>query len=116
MIVLGRFLLAMAGATLAYLLAAVALDPRAALSDRSPRPPRAAVSARLGELGLDGPLPRRYFGWSSGVVRGDFGSTLEGTPVGGGLWRRAGVSLRLVVGGFVLGTVGGVGLGWLGAL
>jgi peptide/nickel transport system permease protein len=68
------------------------------------------------ELGLDGPLPRRYAGWASGVLRGDFGSTLDGTPVRGELWRRAGVSLRLVAGGFVLGTVGGVLLGWLGAL
>jgi peptide/nickel transport system permease protein len=116
MVVLGRVLLAVAGASLAYLLAAVALDPRAALSDRSPRPPAAAVSARLTELGLDGSLPRRYAGWASGVVRGDFGSTIEGTPVRGELWRRAGVSLRLVAGGFVLGTVGGVLVGWLGAL
>jgi peptide/nickel transport system permease protein len=116
MVVLGRVLLAVAGASLAYVLAAVALDPRAALSDRSPRPPSAVVDVRLGELGLSGPLPRRYAAWASGVVRGDFGETLEGTPVGGELWRRAGVSLRLVVGGFVLGTVGGVLLGSLGAL
>jgi peptide/nickel transport system permease protein len=116
MVVLGRVLLAVAGASLAYVLAAVALDPRAALSDRSPRPPRAVVDARLGELGLLGPLPRRYGVWASGVVRGDFGETLEGTPVGGELWRRAGVSLRLVVGGFVLGTAGGVLLGSFGAL
>src|SRR4051812_36365712 len=104
MVVLARVLLAVAGASLAYLLAAVALDPRAALSDRSPRPPAAAVSAQLRELGLVGPLPRRYAGWASGVVRGDFGATLDGTPVGGELWRRAGVSLRLVAGGFLLGT------------
>jgi peptide/nickel transport system permease protein len=116
MVVLGRVLLAVAGASLAYLLAAVALDPRAALSDASPRPPRAAVVARLDELGLDGPLPRRWAGWVSGVARGDFGETLGGAPVGGELWRRAGVSLRLVAAGFTLGTVGGVLLGWSGAL
>lgn len=116
MVVLGRVLLAVVGASLAYLLATVALDPRAALSDRSPRPPRAAVDARLGELGLDGPVPRRFAGWASGVFRGDFGETLEGAPVGGELWRRAGVSLRLVAGGLLLGTVGGVLLGSLSAL
>jgi len=116
MVVLGRVLLAVAGASLAYLLAAVALDPRAALADRSPRPPPAAVDARLGELGLSGSLPRRYVMWAEGVSRGDFGETLSGAPVGGELWRRAGASLRLVLAGFVLGTAGGVLLGSLGAL
>jgi peptide/nickel transport system permease protein len=113
---MGRVLLAVVGASLAYVLAGAALDPRAALTDRYPRPAPAAVSARLRALGLEGPLPRRYARWASGVVRGDFGETLDGTPVGAELGRRALVSLRLVAGGFTLGTVGGVLLGWLGAL
>jgi peptide/nickel transport system permease protein len=112
---LGRILLAGAGASLAYLLAAVSLDPRAELSDRSPRPPQAAVTARLGELNLDGPLPRRYVTWVSGVARGDFGETLDGAPAGAELQRRALVSLRLVAAGAVLGTFGGVLAGALGA-
>jgi peptide/nickel transport system permease protein len=94
----------------------VALDPRAALSDRSPRPPRAAVDARLRELGLAGSVPRRYARWVSGVARGDFGETLSGAPAGDELWRRAGVSLRLVACGFTLGTAGGVVLGSVAAL
>jgi peptide/nickel transport system permease protein len=112
---LGRILLAGAGASLAYLLAAVSLDPRAELSDRSPRPPQAAVTARLAELNLDGPLPRRYVTWVSGVARGDLGETLDGAPAGAELQRRALVSLRLVAAGAVLGTFGGVLAGALGA-
>ena len=112
---LGRILLAVAGASLAYLLAAVSLDPRAELSDRSPRPPQAAVTARLGELNLDGPLPRRYLTWVSGVAHGDFGETLDGAPAGPELGRRAWVSLRLVAVGAVLGTFGGVLAGAVGA-
>jgi peptide/nickel transport system permease protein len=112
---LGRILLAGAGASLAYLLAAGALDPRAELSDQSPRPPQAAVTARLGELNLDGPLLRRYLTWVSGVARGDFGETLDGASAGAELGRRASVSLRLVAAGAVLGMFGGVLAGALGA-
>jgi peptide/nickel transport system permease protein len=117
MFVLFRWVvLALAGASLAYLLAAVALDPRASLEDRRPRPPQTAVEARLGELGLSGPVLGRYAAWAAGVARGDFGETLEGAPVGDSLRRRAGVSLRLVTAGAMLGTVGGVLLGAFGAL
>jgi peptide/nickel transport system permease protein len=42
------------------------------------------------------------------VVHGDFGDTLAGVPVRGELRRRAGVSLRLVTAGALLGTAGGV--------
>jgi peptide/nickel transport system permease protein len=111
----GRIVLAGTGATLAYLLAAVALNPRAELEGRSPRPPQAAVSARLGELNLDGSLPRRYATWISGVARGDFGETLDGASAGAELRRRAGVSLRLVAAGAILGTLGGVLAGALAA-
>jgi peptide/nickel transport system permease protein len=111
----GRIVLAGAGASLAYLLAAVSLHPRAELEGRSPRPSQAAVSARLGELNLDGPLLRQYLTWVSGIARGDFGETLDGASVGAELGRRAGVSLRLVAAGAMLGTFGGVLAGALGA-
>lgn len=113
----GRLLLAVAGASLAYLLAATCLDPRAELEGGSPRPPQAVVQARLHGLGLDGrtPLFRRYATWASGVARGDFGETLDGSPVGGELRRRLGVSLRLVVAGATLGTLGGMLAGAYGA-
>jgi peptide/nickel transport system permease protein len=106
----GRMVLAVAGAGLAYLLAAVSLHPRAALESRSPRPPEAVVTARLRELNADDRVPplRRYATWMTGVARGDFGSTLDGAPVGDELQRRAGVSLRLVTAGALLGTAGGV--------
>jgi peptide/nickel transport system permease protein len=106
----GRLLLAAAGASLAYLLAAASLDPRVELEGGSPHPPRAAVQARLRELNLDDrvPLAHRYATWAAGVARGDLGETLDGAAVGDELRRRAGVSLRLMAGGAALGTLGGV--------
>jgi ABC-type dipeptide/oligopeptide/nickel transport system permease component len=113
----GRALLAVAGACLVYLLAAVCLDPRAELSARSPRPSPAAVSAYLRARGLDDRVPplRRCAVWAAGLARGDLGATLDGTPVRRELLRRSAVSLRLVIAGAVPGFAGGVVLGALGA-
>lgn len=120
--VLGRLanhlVLAALGMSLAYLLAAAALDPRTGYEGRAPRPPDAVVDARLDALNLNDrtPLAERYRTWLSGVVRGDFGRTWDGEPVGAELRRRLGVSLRLLVLGAVLGTVLGVFLGAYAAM
>lgn len=113
-----RLVLGVLAGSLAYLLAAAALDPRAGYEDRSPRPPEAVVDARLAALNLDDrtPLAARYLTWGAGVVRGDFGRTLDGVPVDAELWRRLGVSLRLVLPGAVLGCVLGVLLGACAAI
>ena len=50
------------------------------------------------------------------MVRGDFGTTIAGQPVSDELWRRIGVSLRLLVIGSVVGTVIGVVVGAWGAI
>ncbi|PQM48974.1 Putative peptide transport permease protein [Mycobacterium talmoniae] len=49
-------------------------------------------------------------------MRGDFGVTVAGQPVGAELGRRIGVSLRLLIVGSVVGTLIGVGLGAWGAI
>ncbi|XRQ03489.1 ABC transporter permease [Actinomadura welshii] len=105
--------LAVLATSLAYLLAAAALDPRAGYEDRTPRPPAAVVDARLTALNLNDrtPLARRYLTWAGGVLRGDFGRTRDGEPVNAELRRRLGVSLRLMLPGAVLGCVLGVLLG-----
>jgi peptide/nickel transport system permease protein len=114
----GRVVLAVAGASLAYLLAAAALDPRAAIEEQIPRPPGPAVDARLAQLGLDPrkPLPEQYLTWAYAALRGDLGRSLDGAPVAGELRRRAGVSMRLLTGGALLGTLGGVLAGTVGAV
>ncbi|MFI0409766.1 ABC transporter permease [Actinomadura sp. 3N508] len=109
----GRLALAVLAMSLAYALAAAALDPRAGLEGRAPRPPEAVVDARLTALNLNDrePLADRYLTWTAGVVRGDFGRTWDGEAVNAELWRRLGVSLRLLAPGAVLGSVVGVLLG-----
>lgn len=97
----------------AYLLAAVALDPRAGYEGRASPPPEAVVDARLTALNLNDrtPLADRYLTWAGGVLRGDLGRTWDGEPVGPELRRRLGASLRLMLPGAALGCVLGVLLG-----
>ncbi|MFC6881100.1 MULTISPECIES: ABC transporter permease [Actinomadura] len=109
----GHAVLAVLAASLAYLLAAAALDPRADFEDRAPRPPASAIDAELSRLNLNDrtPVLRRYRTWAGGVARGDFGRTWQGEPVNAEMWRRTWVSLRLLLPGAVLGCVLGVLLG-----
>ncbi|MFJ4923052.1 ABC transporter permease [Streptomyces sp. NPDC088725] len=95
---------------LSYLLAAVALDPRAYFQDRIPPPPPAMIDAQLSTLGLNDhtPLADRLWRWFTGAVHGDLGRTIDDTSVTAELGRRLGVSTRLLLAGTVLGTVVGI--------
>ncbi|MEV4086709.1 ABC transporter permease [Nonomuraea fuscirosea] len=110
--------LVMLAASLAYLVAATALDPRSNYADRTPKPPPAAVDAQLDALNLNDrtPLLQRYATWAGGVLRGDFGKTVAGAPVDEELKRRMGVTFRLVILGLLCGSLLGVFVGALAAV
>jgi peptide/nickel transport system permease protein len=101
---------------LTFCLTSLAFSPLDSLLQRSPRPPQAVIDAKAAELGLNKPIPLRYTHWASHAVHGDFGATVTGQPVSGELWRRIGVSLRLLVIGSVAGTIIGIVLGAWGAI
>ncbi len=101
---------------LTFCLTSVTFAPLDALMQRNPRPPQSVIDAKATELGLDKPIPARYAQWASHAVRGDFGVTVNGQPVSADLWRRVGVSLRLLIVGSVAGTVIGVVAGAWGAI
>jgi peptide/nickel transport system permease protein len=101
---------------LVFLLASFQFDPLENLESRNPRPPQSVIDAKRVELGLDKPVLEQYAHWAAGAIRGDFGVTIGGQPVSEELWRRIGVSLRLLVIGSVVGTVIGVVAGAWGAI
>ncbi len=101
---------------LTFALASWSFNPLDNLEGRNPRPPQAVIDAKAAELDLDKPIAVRYVHWVSGAVHGDFGTTIAGQPVSDELWRRIGVSLRLVFIGSVLGTLIGVAVGAWGAV
>lgn len=97
----------------AYFLAATQLNPRSRYEGRNPPPPEAVVDAALDELNLNDktPVTTRFVRWAGGIVRGDFGRTIEGGSVNDEIGRRMWVSLRLLLLGSILGTLLGVGTG-----
>lgn len=101
---------------LTFCLTSVAFKPLDSLLQRNPRPPQAVIDAKAHALGLDEAIPIRYAHWASHAVRGDFGKTVTGQPVGESLWRRVGVTLRLLVIGSLVGTVAGIAAGAWGAI
>ncbi len=110
---LNYLVLIVVATSLAYMLAASALDPRSNYEGRNPPIPPAVVDARLTDLNLNDrtPLFERYLTWAGGLARGDFGKTVAGGSVGDDLGRRIGVTLRLITIGLILGSVTGVLIG-----
>jgi peptide/nickel transport system permease protein len=101
---------------LTFALASLTFNPLAPLSERNPPVPAAVIEAKRAELRLDEPIPQRFVLWMADAVRGDFGTTITGTPISDQLVSRAGVSLRLFLVGTVLGIVVGVVVGVAGAV
>jgi peptide/nickel transport system permease protein len=116
---LANYLLLVAVATtLGYLLAATSLNPRSNFEGRNPPPPKASVDQRLDDLNMNDETPvlERFGRWAGGVLRGDFGKTIDGQPVSSEMWRRIGVSLRLLLVASILGGILGVAVGVIGAV
>jgi len=111
-------LLVAVSTSVAYLLAATQLNPRARYEGRNPPPPEAAVDAALDAVNMNDktPVTRRFGRWTTGLAHADLGLTIEGTPVNDEISRRMWVSLRLVLMGSFVGTFLGVAAGAYGAV
>ncbi|NJP95854.1 ABC transporter permease [Nonomuraea sp. FMUSA5-5] len=105
-------------ASLAYMLAATTMNPRAAYEGRQPPVAEEVIDATLNAYNLNDKTPvlQRYATWASGVVTGDFGKTWNGGSVNQEMGRRVMVSLRLLLIGTLLGFALGVALGAVSAV
>lgn len=106
-------LLVITSASVAYMLAATQLNPRARYLERQPRPSNAAIDSLLNTLNMNDKVPvlARLGRWAGGVVRGDLGRTVDNQPVNDEIGRRILVSLRLLLLGAIIGAVMGVAAG-----
>jgi peptide/nickel transport system permease protein len=87
----------------------------ALLGEEGGRDP-ARYAALREQLGLNDPLPVRYWNWVSGVLTGDFGISLRSNePIGPALMQRIGPTFQLAVMALLIAVAVGVPLGVLSA-
>ncbi|MEW9548237.1 ABC transporter permease [Nonomuraea sp. NPDC050783] len=100
-------------ASLAYMLAATTMSPRATYQGRQPPIPEETIDRTLDAYNLNDKTPvlQRYATWATGVLHGDFGKTWNGGSVNAEMGRRVMVSLRLLLIGTLVGFAVGVALG-----
>lgn len=97
---------------LTYILASYTFEPLASLLGRNPPVPPQVLAAKREALHLDENPFLRYFSWLGDLLfHGSFGQTIAAGSVNDELWRRIGVSLRLVTIGTILGAVFGTLIG-----
>lgn len=110
---LNYVVLTFVGASVAYLLAALALNPKSNYEGKHPTPPPAVITQLLDEKNLNPNTDVfvRYGHWLDDLAHGNFGTEVQGGPVGQDLARRVGVSTRLLLFATIIGSVGGILLG-----
>ena len=99
--------------TLAYFLAASRLNPLLLYDITNPNLDWDSINASLTDKNLnpDEPVISRYFDWLGGVIHGDWGQKPKSGSVNDEIINRVPVSFRLVIGGFLIGSIGGILLG-----
>jgi peptide/nickel transport system permease protein len=114
--ILGSVLVLLASSLLVFALCAASFDPLAHYRQLQPTPTQEFLDAQAEKLGLNDPWPVRYWDWLRGVVTGDFGTSVNGTPVGGELMTRAGVTSRMIIAAMLLAIVLAIVVGVIGAV
>jgi peptide/nickel transport system permease protein len=94
-----------------FLLVHFSGDPLALLRQRTPPPPKAVIIAREDLLHLNVPIWDQYWIWLTGVFHGNFGTEVNGLPVGQQLGQHLLVTLRMVLLATILAVFVAVPLG-----
>jgi peptide/nickel transport system permease protein len=114
--VISSVLVLIASSIAVFLLASSTADPTAPFRQRQPLPPPEFFKAFRHRLGLDKPLYLRYWDWITGVLHGNFGKSVDGTPITPTLLERLGVTSRMVLGAMILALVLAIIVGVLTAV
>jgi peptide/nickel transport system permease protein len=113
--IIGSVFVLLASSFLVFALCSASFDPLAKDRQR-PNVTQQFLDARAHSLGLDQPFFVRYWNWLTGVVTGDFGKSVNGTPVADQLIVRAGVTGRMIIAAMILAILLAVVVGVIGAV
>ena len=114
--ILSSVLVLLASSFLVFALCAASFDPLAKYYTQNPRPPQAFFDNLREQLGLNDNFFVRYWHWLSGVVTGDFGKSINGTPVTDQLFPRLLVTGRMIIAAIILAVILAIVVGVIGAV
>jgi len=105
-----------ASSFLVFALCAASFNPLSRFYTLQPLPPPSFFEAKRTELGLDDNFVVRYFRWLGNALTGDFGETINGTPVADQLFPRLLVTGRMIIAAVVIAVVLAIIVGVIGAV
>src|SRR3712207_6293946 len=114
--ILASVLVLVASSFLVFALCAASFDPLAQYFSRNPRPPEEFFNQLREQLGLNDNFFVRYWNWLTGVAHGDFGQTVNGTPVADQLPGRLAVTGRMIIAAIVIAVLLAIIVGVIGAV
>ena len=114
--ILASVLVLLASSFLVFALCAASFDPLAQYFSRNPRPPQEFFDQLRERLGLNDNFFVRYWHWLSGAVHGDFGLTVNGTPVADQLPGRLMVTGRMIIAATLIAILLAIIVGVIGAV
>jgi peptide/nickel transport system permease protein len=112
---IGSVFVLLASSVLVFVLCAASFDPLAKFR-LQPKITKAFLDAQAEKLGLNDPWPVRYWHWLTGAVTGDFGISVNGTPVGPELMSRLLITGRMIVLAMIIAIVLAIVVGVVGAV
>ncbi|SCX38175.1 peptide/nickel transport system permease protein [Klenkia marina] len=114
--IIASVLVLIASSFLVFALCAASFDPLAKFRQRQPPPTQEYLDGVREQLGLNEPFLVRYWHWLTGVLRGDFGETIGGTPVTDQLGGRLLVTGRMILLAIIIAVLLAVIVGVIGAV
>jgi len=112
---IGAVFVLLASSFLVFALCAASFDPLAKFR-QNPRISQEFLQAQAETLGLNDPFFVRYFKWLGGAVTGDFGQSVNGTPVGPELMSRLLITGRMIILAMIIAIVLAIFVGVIGAV
>src|SRR5215211_3515416 len=114
--ILASVLVLLVSSFLVFTLCATSFDPLSKYYNRNPPPPPEFFDNLREGLGLNDNFFVRYWNWLSGVITGDFGETINGTPVAAQLGSRLLITGRMILAAVILAILLAIVVGVIGAV